>query len=214
MDPDPPAAPDPDLLSIDALGGTLDLGAWGRPDPGADEIRIRPPGSKSLTNRAVLLAMLAPGVSTLRHALAGADDAVRMRAAAAQLGARIETPGPGTLVIHGTAGRPRVDPERDTIDLNNAGTATRFLSAACMLADRAVTVTGNERMRQRPIGQLAAVLRSLGCGVAHLDRDGCVPIRITPPETRPEGAGSKSRGPSRASSSQRSCSWRPSSQGG
>jgi len=181
-------APDPDELSIDALGETLDLGAWGRPGASGG-VSIRPPGSKSLTNRAVLLAMLAPGVSTLRHALLDADDAVRMRDAAARLGVGVETPGAGTLVIRGSRGRLRVDPSRDTIDLNNAGTATRFLSAACMLADRPVTVTGNERMRRRPIGQLAQILRSLGCGVEHMERDGCVPIRITPPEALPEGAG-------------------------
>ena len=176
-------------LAIETLGDTLDLSAWSRAvgAPARIETTIRPPGSKSLTNRAMLLAMLGPGVSVLRHALVDADDAVRMRDAIGRLGAVVEHADDDAVRVRGVNARPRVDPGRDTLDLGNAGTATRFLAASCVLADRPVTITGNARMRQRPIGELTGLLERLGCAVAHEGAPGCVPIRITPPATPPGG---------------------------
>ncbi|MEM1071398.1 MAG: 3-phosphoshikimate 1-carboxyvinyltransferase [Planctomycetota bacterium] len=141
---------------------------------------VRMPGSKSETNRAVVLASLARGRSVLRHALTEADDAVRALDAVQALGARVEIDGT-TVSIDGVGGRWPVGPGGVTIDLNNAGTATRFLTAAAMLADGPVTVTGNARMRARPIGQLGAALESLGGTLAYLGDAGCPPVRVTPP---------------------------------
>jgi len=145
------------------------------------DVTIRPPGSKSLTNRALLLAALAPGTSTLRRPLLGADDAERMLTAIETLGAKVDRADPAAVRITGVGGRWVVPPEGVTLDLGGAGTATRFLAAAALLATGLVTITGNERMRQRPIGELAGALRSLGAQVEHLADPACPPVRITPP---------------------------------
>ncbi len=145
---------------------------------------IRPPGSKSITNRAILLGALAHGRSTLRGALTTADDAVRMRGALAQLGApsELDETDETVLRITGTAGRWRPSGPA-TLDLNNAGTATRFLTAAAMLSPEPVTITGNARMRERPIAQLASALRTLGATITHEGNPDCPPLTITAPAT-------------------------------
>ncbi|GAB4384682.1 MAG: hypothetical protein Kow0022_07990 [Phycisphaerales bacterium] len=150
------------------------------------QVAVRPPGSKSLTNRALLLAALAEGTSTVRHPLTGADDAERMLEAIERLGARVDRSDPEAVRISGVGGAWRVLPEGVELFLNNAGTATRFLAASSLLATGPVTIDGNERMRQRPLGELIGALRTLGARVDELGEPGCVPVRITPPpENRP-----------------------------
>lgn len=141
---------------------------------------VRPPGSKSLTNRAILLAALAEGESTLTGALVDADDAQRMLAAVQTLGARVGVDGT-TVRITGVAGRWKVPAGGVTIDLNNAGTATRFLAAGVLASPGPITVTGNARMQQRPIGELIATLERLGVKAEYLGAPGCPPVRLTPP---------------------------------
>ncbi len=144
------------------------------------DIRVRPPGSKSLTNRALLLAALASGESVLRGALIEADDARRMLAAIGQLGAKVEIAGNGDVRVQGVGGRWRNRAEV-RLDLGNAGTATRFLAAAAMLGDPGapgIVIDGNERMRQRPIGELVSALRGLGVQVDELGVPGFPPIRV------------------------------------
>lgn len=140
---------------------------------------IIPPGSKSLSNRALLLAALATGTSTLRGALLDADDAQRMLAALIQLGARIDATDPAGVKVTGVGGVWPTTGEL-TLNLNNAGTATRFLAGCATLAQHAITIDGNARMRERPIGELATVLRQLGCTVTFPLRDGYPPMRIQP----------------------------------
>lgn len=142
-------------------------------------VHLRPPGSKSLTNRALLLAALAAGESTLTGALVDADDAQRMLAAVQNLGAKVAVEGT-TVRITGVAGRWKVPAEGVTIDLNNAGTATRFLAASVLASPAPITVTGNARMRQRPIGELIATLERLGVTAEYLGTPGCPPVRLTP----------------------------------
>ncbi|MFI4897665.1 MAG: 3-phosphoshikimate 1-carboxyvinyltransferase [Phycisphaerales bacterium JB059] len=153
-----------------------------RPRPGDAPLRARvtPPGSKSLTNRLLLLAALCEGESVLRRPLLTADDAQRMLAALALLGApcTIES---DTLHMRGVAGCWLPEASPLTLDLNNAGTATRFLSAAALLSPTPITITGNERMRQRPIAELVTSLRQLGAKVEHTGDPSCPPITITPP---------------------------------
>jgi len=174
--------PFPSNLNADALPEQLPLPVWNRaPGRSPLDITIRPPGSKSITNRALLLAALCPGTSTLDHALVDADDAKQMLAAIAQLGATVDQSDPTKLKITGVGGRWKIDPNNTTIDLNNAGTATRFLTASALLADCPLTITGNERMQQRPIAELATLLQSLGCTIEYLKTDGCPPLHITPP---------------------------------
>ncbi len=151
----------------------------GPPMGGPRTLRIRPPGSKSLTNRALLLAALADGVSTLTGALTDADDAQRMLAALAQLGVDCEQQD-DTLRVTGVGGRFRAGQDETTLFLNNAGTATRFLTAAVVLADGPVVIDGNERMRQRPIGELVGLLRQLGVTIEELGEPGFVPVRVHP----------------------------------
>jgi len=145
------------------------------------DVTVRPPGSKSLTNRALLLAALADGVTTLRRPLLEADDAERMLAAIETLGATVDRSDPAALRITGVGGRWPVGPEGVTIDIAGAGTAARFLAAAALLATGPVTITGNARMKQRPIAELADALRAIGATVEHLESPDCPPIRITPP---------------------------------
>lgn len=157
------------------------------PVSGPFDAAIRPPGSKSLTNRMLLLAGLAEGESVLRGALADADDAERMIDALERLGARVRREGAGgcDLRVRGVGGRWRVGGAGAALNLNNAGTATRFLCAAALLADGPVTIDGNARMRHRPIGELVAALERLGARAEYLGRPACPPVRITPPERLP-----------------------------
>ncbi len=148
----------------------------------APPLTIRPPGSKSITNRALLLAALADGDSELTGALLDADDAARMIDALRTLGAHIDTRTDDRVRIRGVAGSLKGG---CTLNLNNAGTATRFLTAAACLADEPVVIDGNDRMRQRPIAELLTMLRALGVRIEELGAPGCVPIRIHP--SRPNG---------------------------
>jgi len=177
------------------------------PDPlalpecrGAFDVAISPPGSKSLANRVLLLAALAEGTSTLRNVPADADDVRVMIAALRRLGARIEA-GVGAeahvLRISGSAGTVRGGCE---LNLENAGTATRFLAAGAMLADGPVTVDGSERMRERPIGEQVSALRAMGVSAEFLLREGYPPVRIIPPARLEDLAGEVSFG--RTASSQ------------
>jgi 3-phosphoshikimate 1-carboxyvinyltransferase len=168
----------PDPLLIPPLAGAESRGEF--------MVAVRPPGSKSLTNRALLLAALADGQSTLAHALLEADDTERMIFALTQLGARIERQDESTLRIQGVGGRwrprcggPAAAPL--TLDLNNAGTATRFLAAAALLSPAPLTIDGNARMRERPIGQLIEPLRQLGASASYLAAPGHPPVTIVPP---------------------------------
>ncbi len=171
----------PTTLALADLPEQLSLPRWSRqPGQAPIDITLRPPGSKSITNRALLLAALAPGTSTLHHPLTQADDAQRMLAAITQLGASIDDSDPDALKITGVNGKWTINPNDSTLDLNNAGTATRFLTASALLADAPLTITGNARMQQRPIAELAEVLKHLGCSVTYEKFDGCPPITISP----------------------------------
>lgn len=144
-------------------------------DPsGPLDATVRVPGSKSITNRALLLAALASGESELSGALAS-DDTDVMRIALGQLGARIETRGDPWLVT-GTGGAFTL-PEKP-LHVENSGTTARFLTAACTLAPGPVEIDGNPRMRERPIVHLVQALRSLGAEVEITGKDGCPPVRV------------------------------------
>lgn len=204
-------------LPLDRLPDPLPIPVVERPF----NVTVRPPGSKSITNRALLLAALADGVSELRGALVDADDARVMIAAIERLGARVEvirarsaseglSKGPidardpreaGTTLAHsgqgggtgaldvvritGVGGRWKIAPgETVRLDLGNAGTATRFLAAAAVLAPAesgGVIIDGDARMRERPIGELGDALTRLGVRVEYLGEEGRPPVRVVPP---------------------------------
>jgi 3-phosphoshikimate 1-carboxyvinyltransferase len=147
-------------------------------------VKVMPPGSKSLTNRAILLAALAQGTSTLHRPLTDADDARQMLRAVTQLGASV-VEREDLLEITGVGGRwaPKETAGGELVlNLNNAGTAVRFLAGAALLSPVPIVIDGNARMRQRPIGELAEMLRTLGCTVEFPSGNGqCPPMRIVPP---------------------------------
>ena len=134
--------------------------------------RVSPPGSKSITNRALLLAALAKGVSRLTGALKS-DDTARMAEALTAMGVRITEPDATTFVVESTG---RLMAPSAPLFLGNAGTATRFLAAAVALVDGTVIVTGDEHMQKRPIQPLVDALRQLG--VSADAPTGCPPVTI------------------------------------
>jgi len=134
--------------------------------------RVTPPGSKSITNRALLLAALAKGTSRLTGALKSKDTKL-MAAALRQMGVVIEEPDETSFVVT-SAGF--LAPPDGPLMLGNAGTAVRFLTAAVALVDGIVVVDGDEAMRKRPIGPLVTALKSLG--IVASAPTGCPPVMV------------------------------------
>jgi 3-phosphoshikimate 1-carboxyvinyltransferase len=139
---------------------------------------VRLPGSKSISNRVLLLAGLSVG-TTVVHDLLDSDDTRVMLTALRELGCDIQTHR-AELHITGLGGRLAVRDAR--LFLGNAGTAMRPLTAA--LAVLAATqggrfeLSGVARMHERPIGDLVNALRQLGCEVACLENEGYPPLRL------------------------------------
>jgi 3-phosphoshikimate 1-carboxyvinyltransferase len=137
---------------------------------------VRLPGSKSVSNRALLLAALADGQTTLTRLL-DADDTRVMIDALRALGVPIEHDS-DTARVTGCGGR---FPARSAeLFLGNAGTATRSLTAALAFADGRYRIDGVARMRERPIGDLVDALNALGARIVYEAKEGCPPLRIEP----------------------------------
>ncbi|WP_108398930.1 3-phosphoshikimate 1-carboxyvinyltransferase [Devosia submarina] len=134
--------------------------------------RVSPPGSKSITNRALLLAALATGTSRLTGALKSKDTTL-MAAALRQMGVAVDEPDATTFVV--TSSGQLQQPE-GPLFLGNAGTATRFLTAAVATVQGEVVVDGDAEMRVRPIGPLVTALQSLG--VDATSPTGCPPVIV------------------------------------
>jgi 3-phosphoshikimate 1-carboxyvinyltransferase len=134
--------------------------------------KVSPPGSKSITNRALLLAGLANGTSRLTGALKSKDTHL-MVAALRAMGVGVEEPGETEFVVTGNG---RLSAPAAPLMLGNAGTATRFLTAAVAIVHGQVVVDGDEEMRKRPIAPLVTALRSLGIDAS--SETGCPPVVI------------------------------------
>ncbi len=134
--------------------------------------RVAPPGSKSITNRALLLAALARGTSRITGALKS-DDTRHMAEALRAMGVAVEEPDATRFVVTGSG---RLRAPAAPVFLGNAGTATRFLTAAAALADGPVVLTGDAHMQKRPIAPLVAALASLG--VTAEAPTGCPPVTV------------------------------------
>jgi len=132
------------------------------------------PGSKSISNRVLLLAALSGGRTTV-HDLLDSDDTRVMLAALDQLGCGVQRQG-STVVIDGLDGRLKTT--QADLFLGNAGTAVRPLTAALALMGGSFTVRGVPRMHERPIGDLVDALRQLGCEISYLANDGYPPLRL------------------------------------
>lgn len=147
----------------------LTIHTLGRPVAG----RVRVPGSKSLTNRALVAAALArPGVSRLYQPL-DADDTVVMRRALRSFGVMIDDNDDPWLVL-GSEGDLR--PPQEVIDVGASGTTARFITAVAALAPGTTVVDGVGRMRERPIGPLVEALTALG--VRASSQGGYPPVEV------------------------------------
>jgi len=135
---------------------------------------VRPPGSKSITNRALLCAALAAGVSRLHGGLE-ADDTQAMRRGLEGLGVVLDDVDDPWLV---EGRRGQLAPTTALVDARDSGTTARFLTAAAALAGGEVTVDGSPRLRERPIQELVDALVSWGVGAETLGRAGCPPVRV------------------------------------
>lgn len=138
---------------------------------------VRLPGSKSITNRALVVAALASGTSRLEGALR-ADDTDAMVDSLSRLGVSVRWEG-DDLVIAGSGGS--LGSGDTEIDVRGSGTTARFLTAASTVRAGTVVVDGNRRMRQRPIGDLVKALGELGAAVEVLGEEDRPPVRVHGP---------------------------------
>ena len=149
-----------DLPPLRSAGGTITL-----------------PGSKSISNRVLLLAALTEGRTTL-HDVLDSDDTRVMLDALRALGCDIGQTG-NTVVIDGLGGHPKHSEAR--LFMGNAGTAIRPLTAALALMGGSYDLSGVPRMHERPIGDLVDALRQLGCRIDYTGQDGYPPLHIGQP---------------------------------
>ena len=138
------------------------------------------PGSKSISNRVLLLAALSQGTTTV-HDLLDSDDTRVMLAALRALGCGVRQQG-HTVEIDGLDGRLAV-PGADLF-MGNAGTAIRPLTATLAVLGGDFTLHGVPRMHERPIGDLVDALRQIGCQIECTGNEGYPPLRITQPTLR------------------------------
>ncbi|AZG73167.1 3-phosphoshikimate 1-carboxyvinyltransferase [Shewanella livingstonensis] len=139
------------------------------------EINI--PGSKSISNRALLLATLAQGETTLTNLL-DSDDIRYMLASLKQLGVQYKLSNNNTVCELTGLGGAISAASAQCLFLGNAGTAMRPLCAALTLGHGEFTLTGEPRMEERPIGDLVDALRQLGADVTYLKNEGFPPLTI------------------------------------
>ena len=153
----------PERLEVAPLGHPVDA-----------EVAV--PGSKSVTNRALLVAALADGASTIKNALFS-DDPYYLMESLARLGFDVRADREaGEVRIAGRGGKiPRGDVE---VFVGNAGTVARFLPPALALGPGPYTVDGVPRMRERPIKDLVDAMRGLGAGVGYAEEDGRFPLVV------------------------------------
>ena len=142
------------------------------------------PGSKSISNRVLLLAALADGETEVRDLLAS-DDTARMLEALQTLGVGVTPFGEEGLKIAGCGGRFPV--KQAEIFLGNAGTAFRPLTAALALSGGDYILKGVARMHERPIGDLVDGLRQLGADITYLGNEGYPPLHLKPANIQPGG---------------------------
>lgn len=152
----------PEILTVDPIGRAVGV--------------VRLPGSKSLSNRALLLAALSEGATVLTGLL-DADDTRVMRSALSTLGIAVSD-GDGRLVIAGGDGHFPV--RAAELNLGNAGTAFRSLTAALAFAGGQYRLDGVPRMRERPIGDLVDALNALGADITYAAAVGYPPLLIRP----------------------------------
>ena len=171
---------------------------------------VKLPGSKSISNRTLLLAALANDVTEIRDLLVS-DDTARMLEALEKLGVKLEKLSETDWRVHGCGGQfPNKGSANRNIELflGNAGTAFRPLTAALALSGGHYVLTGVARMHERPIGDLVDALRQVGANIEYLENEGFPPLKISPANLLspsplaplpPAGEGNVAQAPSPAS---------------
>ena len=159
-------------MSLNSLPDEVTVTPVQRPIQG----RVRAPGSKSITNRAVICAALAHGTSQITGAL-DSDDTRIMISGLKNLGFDVDADwNKQTLFIHGSAGL--IPKSQASIDCQASGTTMRFLTALVSLGNGHYVLDGTARMRQRPIGDLLNALRMLGVEAEAGSAGECPPVTI------------------------------------
>jgi 3-phosphoshikimate 1-carboxyvinyltransferase len=146
------------------------------PLTGPPDATVSVPGSKSITNRALVCAAQADGTSTLEGALL-ADDTEAMIDCLGALGISVGVAADGTTVtVNGRGGAFPVDDAH--LDVRLSGTTARFITPVAATGRRGFTVDGGAPMRRRPMGPMIDALRSVGVTIDELGDPGCLPIRV------------------------------------
>lgn len=146
-----------------------------QPVSGPLNASIRPPGSKSITNRALICAAAAEGTSRLRGVLRSEDTHVMIQSLRA-VGVQVEEVSSTEFTVTGM-GR-RFDSPTEDLFVANSGTTIRFLTALLAVAGGKFRLDGVDRMRERPIGDLVDTLRQWGVEIEAESEGGCPPVRI------------------------------------
>jgi 3-phosphoshikimate 1-carboxyvinyltransferase len=136
----------------------------------------RPPGSKSITNRALICAALARGTSTLTGALVSEDTKVMIEALRSLGFEVLEQHGGQTLVIAGQGGK--ISQKFADLYIANSGTSVRFLTALVSLGHGIFRLHGTQRMHERPIGDLLDALSAVGVDAGSEQGNGCPPVMV------------------------------------
>ena len=139
--------------------------------------RITLPGSKSISNRTLLLAALASGNTEIRDVLAS-DDTARMLESLTKLGVKLDQIGEHAWRVHGCTGN--FHNKQADLFLGNAGTAFRPLTAALAFSNGDYQLSGVARMHERPIGDLVDALQQAGANINYLGQPGFPPLKIAP----------------------------------
>ena len=139
--------------------------------------RITLPGSKSISNRTLLLAALASGNTEICDVLAS-DDTARMLESLTKLGVKLDQIGEHAWRVHGCTGN--FHNKQADLFLGNAGTAFRPLTAALAFSNGDYQLSGVARMHERPIGDLVDALQQAGANISYLGQPGFPPLKITP----------------------------------
>lgn len=156
------------------------------PAPAPLDASVRVPGSKSITNRALLIAAMASGRSAIEFALLS-DDTSYMIAALRALGFAVEVDErTGRIAVEGRGGT--IPARSADLMVGNAGTAMRFLAGFLTLGRGRFRIDGSARMRERPIGELLDALNSLGVRATSERHNRCPPVVIEPDESFQGGA--------------------------
>nr|WP_319393833.1 3-phosphoshikimate 1-carboxyvinyltransferase [uncultured Desulfobacter sp.] len=136
---------------------------------------VQIPGSKSISHRMLICAALADGISEIYNVLDSQDISLTRKTLVC-MGAQIESREDGVLTVAGFGGRPK--PWPDPIHLGNSGTSMRLLAGIAALGSTPYTLTGDERMCQRPMGELMDALGGIRISASSQNSDGTPPVVI------------------------------------